>query len=73
MENAAKKMRLSYSLASIVVPVSVPANSGPNQTRRIEHFERISKIGQGTYGIVFKGVDTRTGKEVALKKIARDM
>lgn len=32
-------------------------------------FQRIEKIGEGTYGIVYKARDTKTGKDVALKKI----
>ncbi|XP_036323270.1 cyclin-dependent kinase 2 [Rhagoletis pomonella] len=35
-------------------------------------FKRIQKIGEGTYGIVYKAKDTKTGKDVALKKIRLD-
>lgn len=69
MENCTKRIRLSGAVNSI--PIS-SNNSMLSESRRIEHFEWISKIGQGTYGIVFKGRDIRTGKEVALKKIRLD-
>ncbi|XP_055379368.1 cyclin-dependent kinase 2 isoform X1 [Condylostylus longicornis] len=32
-------------------------------------FQKIEKIGEGTYGIVYKAKDKKTGKDVALKKI----
>jgi len=35
----------------------------------MEQFQKIEKIGEGTYGIVYKAHDKETGKLVALKKI----
>ena len=32
-------------------------------------FQKIEKIGEGTYGIVYRAKDKKTGREVALKKI----
>ena len=32
-------------------------------------FQKLEKIGEGTYGIVYKAIDKDTGKLVALKKI----
>uniref|UniRef100_A0A0D9XQQ6 [RNA-polymerase]-subunit kinase n=1 Tax=Leersia perrieri TaxID=77586 RepID=A0A0D9XQQ6_9ORYZ len=37
--------------------------------RRAESFEKLSKIGQGTYSSVYKARDLKTGKIVALKKV----
>ena len=34
----------------------------------IENYEKLEKIGEGTYGKVYKARDKRTGKLVALKK-----
>nr|XP_015613940.1 probable serine/threonine-protein kinase At1g54610 [Oryza sativa Japonica Group] len=39
--------------------------------RRADSFEKIDKIGQGTYINVYKARDTVTGKIVALKKVRR--
>ncbi|XP_055677348.1 cyclin-dependent kinase 2 [Lutzomyia longipalpis] len=35
----------------------------------VEKFKKIEKIGEGTYGVVYKANDKKTGKCVALKKI----
>lgn len=40
--------------------------------RRADAFEKIDKIGQGTYSNVYKARDTLTGKIVALKKVRFD-
>lgn len=35
----------------------------------MDQFQKIEKIGEGTYGIVYKAKDRESGKLVALKKI----
>ena len=35
----------------------------------MEDFVKIEKIGEGTYGVVFKGRNKKTGEIVAMKKI----
>ncbi|KAL9363888.1 hypothetical protein Peur_041761 [Populus x canadensis] len=40
--------------------------------RRADTFEKLDKIGQGTYSNVYKARDTLTGKIVALKKVRFD-
>ena len=35
-------------------------------------YQRTEKIGEGTYGIVYKAIDKQTNEEVALKKIRLD-
>lgn len=34
-----------------------------------DDFIKIEKIGEGTYGVVYKGRNKKTGKIVAMKKI----
>jgi len=38
-------------------------------TQRLGEYKRIEKIGEGTYGVVYKAKHVRTGELVALKKI----
>ena len=45
----------------------MPKNIKP--TARLENYKRIEKVGEGTYGVVYKASYIPTKKEVALKKI----
>jgi serine/threonine protein kinase len=38
----------------------------------MENFQKIEKIGEGTYGVVYKARDKLSGRLVALKKIRLD-
>jgi len=38
----------------------------------MENFDRIEKVGEGTYGVVYKAKEKDTGRMVALKKIRLD-
>ena len=40
--------------------------------KSIENFTRVEKIGEGTYGVVYKAKDNQTGCMVALKRIRLD-
>ncbi|KAH6797780.1 Protein kinase superfamily protein [Perilla frutescens var. hirtella] len=37
--------------------------------RNVDEFERLNKIDEGTYGVVFRAKDKKTGEVVALKKV----
>lgn len=39
------------------------------RTRTTVQYDKIEKIGEGTYGVVYKAKDKRTGQTIALKKI----
>jgi cyclin-dependent kinase len=40
-----------------------------NQSTKMERYQKMEKIGEGTYGIVYKAKDRVTGEIIALKKI----
>ncbi|KAF5746471.1 cyclin-dependent kinase G-2-like isoform X4 [Tripterygium wilfordii] len=37
--------------------------------RSVDEFERLNKIDEGTYGVVYRARDKKTGEIVALKKV----
>lgn len=37
--------------------------------RNVDEFERLNKISEGTYGVVYRAMDKKTGEIVALKKV----
>jgi serine/threonine protein kinase len=39
------------------------------QAAKIDRYEKLENIGEGTYGVVYKARDTQTGEICALKKI----
>lgn len=34
-----------------------------------ERYKKLETIGEGTYGLVYKGIDQHTGQTVAIKKV----
>ena len=40
--------------------------------RSVDEFERLNKIDEGTYGVVFKARDKRTNEIAALKRVKID-
>jgi len=39
----------------------------------MDNFKKLEKIGEGTYGVVYKAKNVKTGEFVALKKIRLDV
>ncbi|XP_050090418.1 cyclin-dependent kinase 2 [Anopheles aquasalis] len=50
----------------------VPIAGGVTRMTKIGNFDKLEKIGEGTYGVVFKATDILTQKCVALKRIRLD-
>jgi cyclin-dependent kinase 2 len=46
--------------------------SETSATNEVDRYQRINKIGEGTYGIVYKARDKHTNDIVAVKKIRLD-
>lgn len=63
------KQSLSITIIALYSVSMYNDNSGGNE---IERYQRISKIGEGTYGVVYKARDKLTNEVVAVKKIRLD-
>lgn len=49
--------------------VGLPQHEILGACRSVSDFEKLNRIGEGTYGIVYRAKDLRSGEIVALKKI----
>lgn len=54
----------SIFIRSIIIIINNTMKSG-----KIDRYEKLENIGEGTYGVVYKARDTQTGEIYALKKI----
>ncbi len=60
----------SFSDESKVVKISPEKCLG--NSRSVAEFEKLNRIGEGTYGVVYRARDTVNGKIVALKRVRMD-
>ncbi|XP_054631245.1 cyclin-dependent kinase 10 isoform X2 [Dunckerocampus dactyliophorus] len=51
---------------------TVPKNDRFGSCRSVREFEKLNRIGEGTYGIVYRARDTKSDEIVALKKVRMD-
>ncbi|KDR09684.1 cyclin-dependent kinase 10 [Zootermopsis nevadensis] len=49
--------------------MDIPEQDILGRCRFVSEFEKLNRIGEGTYGIVYRARDTKTDKVVALKKV----
>ena len=54
-------------------PLDIPQDKILGACRSVSDFEKLNRIGEGTYGIVYRARDLRSGVIVALKKIRMEM
>ena len=50
-------------------PVKLPQHPVLGACRSVSEFEKLNRIGEGTYGVVYRARDLKSGEIVALKKI----
>lgn len=50
----------------------IPQKDVLGSCRSVSDFEKLNRVGEGTYGIVYCAKDTSSGEIVALKKIRMD-
>lgn len=53
--------------------LSLPQHEILGACRSVSDFEKLNRIGEGTYGIVYRAKDLKSGEIVALKKIRMEM
>jgi serine/threonine protein kinase len=46
-----------------------PLPENLEEINKMERYQKLEKIGEGTYGVVYKAKDKKSGKIVALKRI----
>ncbi|MGH0116334.1 UNVERIFIED_CONTAM: hypothetical protein FKN15_003514 [Acipenser sinensis] len=51
---------------------TVPEKDRLGNCRSVKEFEKLNRIGEGTYGIVYRARDTKSDEIVALKKVRMD-
>ena len=44
----------------------------PDTDRNVSEFEKMNRVGEGTYGVVYRARDTKSGEIVALKRVRMD-
>lgn len=74
VERVADTSRDEISLLSLRTGQSfkVPQLDRLGSCRAVTEFEKLNRIGEGTYGIVYRARDLRTNEVVALKKVRMD-
>ena len=68
---AAKTTLPAHQVISPVTgkPISLPQHEVLGACRSVSDFEKLNRVGEGTYGIVYRARDMKSDKIVALKKI----
>jgi serine/threonine protein kinase len=52
-----------------ILPQLNPRADKPAWVFGMENYQKVEKVGEGTYGVVYKARDKNTGEIIALKKI----
>eukprot|EP00794_Sanderia_malayensis_P000494 gene494-1140_t len=60
------------SFANTENSVIIPSEYSLGNSRSVAEFEKLNRIGEGTYGVVYRARDTVSGRIVALKKVRMD-
>ena len=47
-------------------------DDGENEKTDEKRYEKIDKLGEGTYGVIFKGREIQIGRIIALKRVKLD-
>ncbi|XP_057307490.1 cyclin-dependent kinase 10-like [Hydractinia symbiolongicarpus] len=61
-----------YTFSNPNEPIKCPKLPYLGNCRSVAEFEKLNRIGEGTYGVVYRAKDTLSGKIVALKRVCMD-
>ena len=53
-------------------PFEIQPQDVHGRTRDVSEFEKLNRVGEGTYGVVYRARDTKTNELVALKRVRMD-
>ena len=68
-KNAAKTKEVESSSTKQSTSLTEETQGSEADGDHLSEFEKLNRIGEGTYGIVYRARDTKTGEIVALKKM----
>ena len=61
-----------HSFKDVKSFTKIPKEAILGNSRSVAEFEKLNRIGEGTYGVVYRAKDTVSGEIVALKKVRMD-
>ena len=61
-----------HSFKDVKSFTKIPQEAILGNSRSVAEFEKLNRIGEGTYGVVYRAKDTVSGEIVALKKVRMD-
>ena len=61
-----------FSFKDPTIPSPCPSLPFLGSCRGVSDFEKLNRVGEGTYGVVYRAKDTSTGQIVALKRVRMD-
>ena len=69
--DASETVKKKSALFSFVTgkPFEIAAKDVHGRTRDVSEFEKLNRVGEGTYGVVYRARDTKTKEIVALKRV----
>jgi len=69
---AASKKCALMNLCTMEPMTSLPEGDQFGRSRNVSEFEKMNRVGEGTYGVVYRARDTKSGEIVALKRVRMD-
>ena len=69
METAKQDNLKLYTFTDPLKELDIPKMPYMGNARSVCEFRKLNRIGEGTYGVVYRAEDTKSKKIVALKKV----